>query len=290
MLAGPGDGEIISGVRRAARAHEINLQDLTPTEASDRFPGFVFDPEMEVLFEPEGGFLDVEGCLEGQAQQAIEHGASILEGQQVRSWSQQRGTVSVSTADHTFVGQSLIICGGAWNAQLLAELGMPLTVRRKPVLWYEPKSSLYEIPGGCPVFGFDLTDGFFYGFPNWNGQGVKVGNHSGGQEIRNVEEMDRSLQQPDQNELDRFLESHLPQCGTAMKAYSICMYSMTPDEHFIVDRHPRFDNLFFAAGFSGHGFKFAPIIGKALADLSIDGQTSEPIGFLSASRPSLRSA
>jgi sarcosine oxidase len=116
-----------------------------------------------------------------------------------------------------------------------------------------------------------------------------LANHSGGKLVFRPEEMDRELHPNDVLPLQRFLENHLPCVRSVVKEHSVCMYTMTPDEHFIIDRHPGHSNVFLAAGFSGHGFKFVPVVGSVLADLVIDGETKEPVAFLSASRPALRS-
>ncbi|MFQ5495743.1 MAG: FAD-dependent oxidoreductase, partial [Phycisphaerae bacterium] len=140
---------------------------------------------------------------------------------------------------------------------------------------------------GCPVFCFDTADGFFYGFPATDSDGLKVGEHSGGEEIADPDRLDRSLHPHDTDRVCGFVQRHLSGVDLTPHSHSVCMYTMTPDEHFVVDRHPRFANVFLAAGFSGHGFKFAPVIGSVMADLVTAGRTDTPIGFLSALRSDL---
>jgi glycine/D-amino acid oxidase-like deaminating enzyme len=134
------------------------------------------------------------------------------------------------------------------------------------------------------VFCFDTASGFFYGFPSFDGHTVKVGEHTGGEPIDRPEELDRTLRPQDLAPLEAFLARHLPLSTNQVAQHSVCMYTMTPDEHFVIDRHPRHGNVWIACGFSGHGFKFASVIGSVLADLVTHGRTSEPIGFLSWKR------
>jgi len=130
----------------------------------------------------------------------------------------------------------------------------------------------------------ELATGFFYGFPQIDELGVKVGDHLGGSPVSDPSTVDRSLDTDDQDRLRQFLGHSLPGVSGAATQYSVCMYTMSPDEHFIVDRHPAWENVFFAAGMSGHGFKFTPVLGELLADLALDGKTELPYEFLRLDR------
>jgi len=287
LLVGPPDGFIIPGVQRSAREHQLDIQTLTVAEARKRFNGFVINDDQSVLFEPDAGFLRVEACVHAHVDRAVAHGATILAGTAVKSWSVKQGAVEVSTESGTHSAATLLICGGPWAGQLLSELRLPLEVRRKVVFWFDTTDDSYDLGRGCLVFGFETADGFVYGFPVIDSDGIKVAHHSGGERVERADELDRTLHPEDTIVVRRFIDKHLPRVGDRLNRYSVCMYTMTPDEHFIVDRHPAHPNVIFAAGFSGHGFKFAPIIGSILADLTIDDRTAEPIAFLSASRPAL---
>ncbi len=142
----------------------------------------------------------------------------------------------------------------------------------------------WQLDHGCPVFAFDLRAGFFYGFPSLNGRDVKVAVHTGQDAVHDPDALDRALRAEDVPLVARFVGAHLVGVGTTPTRHAVCMYTMSPDEHFIVDRAPGSNHTFVAAGFSGHGFKFAPLIGSILADLAIDGATREPAEFLSLRR------
>lgn len=166
----------------------------------------------------------------------------------------------------------------------MAELGLPLTVRRKVNFWYPASHGAYSESRGFPVFGFDDPEGFFFGFPADDQALIKVAEHTGGDSLEHPDALNRSLQADDQTRVLRFLGKYMPHVVPSLRRHSVCMYTMTPDEHFIIDRHPKHQNVAFAAGFSGHGFKFAPVVGSVLADLALHGQTAEPVSFLSAAR------
>jgi sarcosine oxidase len=283
MLAGQPDGAIIHGVRRAARDHDLDIEAVDHATWPGRFPAFSIDPDMEVLLEADAGFLEVENCVRAYVELARSRGATVLTGQRVRDWSADARGVSVSTDDEHFTARHLIFCGGAWTSSLLSSLQLPLTVRRKVVVWFAAGEA-FSHARGCPVFGFETDGGFYYGFPAIDELGVKVSDHMGGQTNSIADALDREVRAADEEPLRRFVERHAPRLGTAITKRSVCMYTMTPDEHFILDRHAEHANVFYACGFSGHGFKFAPVIGKVLADWVTDGRSQEPIKFLRAAR------
>ena len=135
-----------------------------------------------------------------------------------------------------------------------------------------------------PVFLFELPQGIFYGFPKIDDRGVKVSEHSGGEELEFPEAIDRSLRPADEKHLVEFLEDHLPGVSNQVTRHAACMYTMSRDENFIIDQHPLHENVVLATGMSGHGFKFTSVLGEILADLAIQGRSNLPIEFLSLDR------
>ena len=293
LLAGDPKCTILSGVRRAADEHNLQVDDILPNELPRRFPQFSFQPQWEGLFEPDAGYLLVDDCIRAHAELAVSHGAELRFNERVTNWTATASGVRVDLEDGSHEAARLAICCGAWSAGLLHDIGAPLEIRRKVVLWFDPGGAGFDAKHGCPIFGFDTADGFFYGFPAIDGDGVKIGNHTGGETIDNISKLDRQLRPADETPIRRFAAKHLPGLGDQINRHSVCMYSMTPDEHFVIDHHPLFQSresgqrVAFAAGFSGHGFKFAPLVGSILADLLLDGTTAEPIEFLRLNRPAL---
>ncbi|HLU47881.1 MAG TPA: FAD-dependent oxidoreductase, partial [Planctomycetota bacterium] len=141
---------------------------------------------------------------------------------------------------------------------------------------------------GFPVFLFERPEGIFYGFPALDEHGVKCAEHTSGDSVAKPSEVDRSERSADRERLESFLRVHLPGVNFHVTRHSVCLYTITPDRDFVVDRHPAHPNVVFAAGLSGHGFKFATVLGEILADLAVDGRTRHPIEFLRLDRPALR--
>jgi len=141
--------------------------------------------------------------------------------------------------------------------------------------------------GGCSFF-YETPDGLFYGFPQVDDLGVKVSQHSGGTIIDDPLTDDRSIEPADRTRVESFLRRYLPGVSDRPTEHAVCYYTMSADEHFIVDRHPHHDKVAFAAGLSEHGFKFTSVLGQILAELVIDGTTTLPIDFLACSRPGLQ--
>lgn len=284
FLAGHRPGLLIDGVLRAAEVHNLKIELLPHVQAKTQFPGLSAGFDQTILYEADAGFLDVENCVRAHVERARTAGAEIQLNTKVAGWSAEPDSVRVTTTDEVLQAKTLIICAGSWSGSLLRELGAPLTIRRKVVVWYRAAAPGYRVDDGCPVFCFDTPQGFFYGFPSFDGDCVKVGEHSGGEPVANPESLDRAIHQSDLAPLERFIEAHLPLARPEVARHSVCMYTMTPDEHFIIDRHPQHPNVIVACGFSGHGFKFASVVGSALADMVTIGGTKEPVGFLGLQR------
>ena len=204
----------------------------------------------------------------------------------VSDWRTAGGGVVVTTDRGDVHADRLVLAPGPWAAGLLRLPRAPLVVLRKSLFWYRPDhdAAASFAAGALPCFAFDAPRGFFYGFPGLDGRGVKIAEHSGGREVADPMTVDRGIDGGERARIEAISAAHLPRLGTTLSDHAVCLYTMSPVRHFIVGRHPAHDRVVAAAGFSGHGFKFASVIGEAIADLVIDGTTSLPIGFLSPDR------
>ena len=178
----------------------------------------------------------------------------------------------------------MILAAAAWSAEQLTDLGVPCTVRRKSLFWFASDDGQYTVGRGMPVFLFELPNGIFYGFPKLDERGVKFAEHTGGQTVDDPLSVDRMIDSEEKSRLVDVMSHLLPGVSSVVIHHAVCLYTMSPDEHFIVDQHPEMPNVVFAAGLSGHGFKFVPVLGRALADLAIEGSTELPMEFLSLNR------
>jgi glycine/D-amino acid oxidase-like deaminating enzyme len=151
---------------------------------------------------------------------------------------------------------------------------LPLEVRRKPVFWFESARPETIVPEAFPSWIAECEFGHPYGLPQVDVPGFKTGIHVGG-ELGDPDTIDREIHDSDvEAQIGPFLERYMNNYTGRLEDAAVCMYTMTPDEDFIIDRHPEHEHVVFAAGFSGHGFKFAPIVGEHLADLALDGDAA----------------
>lgn len=281
LQLGPERGEVISGVLESARLHGLDVSRIDHHQLTSSYPGFRAPDSLTAVFEANAGYLEVEACIHAHVDLAEKHGARLQIGEAVVEWNSNGSGVTVSTDTSTYHAQSLIVTAGSWASDLLPDLD--LVVRRKHLHWYGNDDPVYREDAGCPVFFFELDYGLFYGFPQNNALGVKVSEHSGGETVTDPLTVDRSIDTADQATIEAFLKQHLPGVGRTATRHEVCMYTMSPDSHFIVDRVPDQSNVVFAAGLSGHGFKFASVLGELMARLATSETASGP-EFLSLQR------
>lgn len=284
LQVGPADGHVVPGVLESARLHGLEVDALSADACRKRFPTFQLTDDSQAVYEHRAGYLAVERCVIAQAAEGVARGATLKSDAPVRGWQADGAGFAVETEEETYRADRLIIAAGAWAPPLLAKMNVTLEVRRKPQFWFEPKATDFDISRGCPAYLFETPSGVFYGFPRIDEHGVKVAEHSGREVVRDPLQVDRSMHEDDLRRVTAFTRTHLPGLGDRLLAHSVCMYTMSPDEHFIIDRHPHAPQVAFAAGLSGHGFKFAPVLGEALVQLAVDGASSLPVQFLSLRR------
>jgi glycine/D-amino acid oxidase-like deaminating enzyme len=224
----------------------------------------------------------VEACVRAHAAVAIRHGAVIEPGHDVVGWRIEEGGVIVDTAKEPFAADRLVLCPGAWASNLARLPGVTFTVLRKSLFWFAAADP--AAAAAMPAFAFDAPEGFFYGFPPLDCRGVKVAEHTGGRPVADPWLVDRRIDADEQDRLERRIEANLPAVSRERTAHEVCLYTMSPDGHFVVGPHPAHPQVTVAVGFSGHGFKFASVMGEVLADLTLEGATRHPIGFLSPTR------
>jgi sarcosine oxidase len=281
---GPPDGEVVSGVLESARMHGLEVERLTASEVMRRWPGFRATEEMAGAYERRAGYLKVETCVLAHVAEAVAAGAELKIDQSALSWQADAAGVVVVTDRETLSADKLVITAGPWAVGLLGDFAVRLEVLRKPVFWLAPRDDSYRADRGRPCFLYELPCGVFYGIPQIDDRGVKVAEHSGGQAVGDPLHVDRSINEDDRQRVTNFASHYLPHSTAEVRHHSVCLYTMTPDRDFVVDRHPSFPQVVVIAGLSGHGFKFAPVLGEIAADLVIDGETTHPIDFLRMDR------
>jgi sarcosine oxidase len=312
LLAGPPKGQAVSGAKTSAKEHGLLLEELTPKEAASRFPGLKFDEGFAVVYEPDAGYLHVEKCVEAHITEAVKCGGVLKTREMVLDWSSDSKRVTVRTSRGQYEAAGLVATVGPWVTKLLRDIPMPLKVLRKPVFWalvhdeyrtlrkgqsrFRAKSGVFSSPAddefyagihNWPGFLFELSEGVFYGLPGLNGRSLKLAEHTGGQAVDDPPSATRKILLEDRRRIHEFIRQCVPAARTIFQRQSVCFYTMTPDAHFLIDRHPAHSNVVFGAGFSGHGFKFTSVLGLALAEMISNGSTSLPVDFLALSRRGL---
>jgi len=286
LMAGPRDGAVIAGALESAATHGLGVEQLTVAEACSRWPVFALPESWAVVHERQAGYLFVEQCVAAHAAAAERAGASLETGVQVHGWRADGTGVIVTTDRGECAADRLVLTPGPWAAGLLQFPALRLSVLRKSLFWYQPAAAAASsfAAGACPCFAFDAPAGFFYGFPSIDRRGVKIAEHSGGRPVADPLDFDREVDAAEERAIEAIIASHLPTLGVTRADHAVCLYTMSPDHHFVVGLHPGHDRVAIAASFSGHGFKFASVMGEALADLALTGTTPLPLGFLSPTR------
>ncbi|HWO77391.1 MAG TPA: N-methyl-L-tryptophan oxidase [Bacillus sp. (in: firmicutes)] len=285
LNVGEEKSEFIQNIIKSSKTYSLPLEVIDANEVNKRWAGISLPKDYIGCFEPTSGVLKSEACIKAYRELADQEGATIITNSRVKEMSVHDNGVTIKTNNETFTSDSLVVSAGAWSGSLLSKLGLqlPLTPVRKTFAWFEAEEDLYRHQT-FPSFAFETTLGLYYGFPSINGSGLKVGRHDGGESINPDESIPGfGEHQGDEGDLVQFLHHFMPGTKT-LKTGKTCIYTLTPDEKFVIDIHPDYPNVAFAAGFSGHGFKFSSAVGEALSQLIISGKTKIDLSPFAISR------
>lgn len=280
---GPPHETLIQGIQASARQHNLAIETLSARESQERFPLFRVPEEMVAIFEPTAGVLHVESCVKSHIRAAVAHHAELHLNCRVNRIDLESNPIVLATNSERFQTERLIVCGGAWTSKLLP-IPVKLKVARKHIHWFHTDDRRWEASQPCPAFFYQRPQGYFYGFPAFDQFGVKVAEHSGADAIDDPAAVDRSPDPVDEQRVHEFISTQLVNVNLERTRHEVCLYTLSEDEHFIVDSHPSNPRVAFAAGMSGHGFKFASVLGEILANLVLHGGSPHPIDFLSLAR------
>lgn len=280
--------ETIQETKRSLEACNIPFEVLSPAEAEKRFPQFRFDDGMEIIYQKDSGLISASDSVLTHIQMAEQHGAVIKANTPIQTVEISHDSVTVKSADETYSAGSLIVTAGAWAKQILGQHGvdLPLVPELCQLQFFAPENMVDYEAENMPVFIGHVQEKFgrfVYGIPGKNNTGVKVAVH-GGTPVEDMKSLDRNPSDEIEMLVRQFNQQHLPGADAPIIERRTCLYTMTPDEHFIIDKHPEYKNLVFGAGFSGHGFKFSTLIGSILSDLAIEGATEHDISLFKADR------
>ncbi len=289
LLVGADDGVMIEGARASARQHGLASTELTATEIRRRYPVLHPDSATVGLLEPRAGVLFPEACIRAFLNDAAEGGAELRFAEPLLEWRSTQSAIEIRT-DHGWVSAGrLILASGAWIPELVPVLAREnagsklsgadphqsatLEVERQVMHWVEPAERQAFQAGVLPVFLFAESDGVvLYGLPDFGG-GLKVALHHGGCSTT-ASSLNREVAKEDVDALRRVLAKRIPTADRQPLRSVVCMYTNTADGHFLIDEHPEHPRMLVASACSGHGFKFASVLGEILADLVVDGETA----------------
>ncbi|QIB46989.1 N-methyl-L-tryptophan oxidase [Streptomyces aureoverticillatus] len=288
VMVGRPDGRVVSGARLSAETWGLPHEMLDSQEIRRRFPTLTPRDDEVALYEERAGLVRPENTVAAHLQLATRQGADLHFEEPVTRWEPYGGGVRVHTAEDTYTAGQLVICPGAWAPGLLADLGVPFTIERQIMYWFQPTGGVGPfLPEHHPIYVWEDAAGMqVYGFPSIDGPdlGVKVAFFRNGS-VCTPETIDRTVHPHEVAAMAEHMARHIPLLPGRLLKASTCMYTTTPDEHFVITRHPEHpESVTVACGFSGHGFKFVPVVGEILADLALDGTTGHPIGLFDPRR------
>jgi sarcosine oxidase len=283
---GPPNSALIKGTLACAQVHGLRHTVLAAPELMRRFPAFKVPPDYAAVLQPDGGILEAEACIAAQLALATEGGAEIHSGESIRAVEPRADHVRVVSDRGSIDAGVAIIAAGPWARSLLPGLAAPLRVTREVMGWFEPTDARFFSLDHMPVFIVESRHGMHYGIPPRGSihAGIKIAKHHHRGETVDPDGYDRTVSAEDEALIRAALADHLPAANGRLLAAKTCLYTMTPDGHFLIDRLPGAPNIIVASPCSGHGFKFAPVIGEILADLAIRGATAHDIARFSLGR------
>jgi len=288
LMIGPPESETFEGSKASADEHGLPYEVFDATEIKRRYPVFEPPEGTVALFEEKAGFVRPEAAVKAHLGRAAALGADLRFGEEILSWEPTASGVRVETASGVYEAERLVVTAGAWAPKLLADLGLPLEVTRQILFWFDPVGGIEPfLSDRFPIFIWEPEDGnSFYSIPAHDGPrgGVKVAFFRADGTPADPETIDREVHDHEVEFMRSYLARYVPALDGECLYAKTCMYTNTPDEHFVISTHPEYPQVAIAAGFSGHGFKFCGVVGEILADLVTQGETTHPIDLFSPSR------
>ena len=280
----PAGHEVFEGSLESCLLHDIPHSVLNHAQINEQFPGYQLPVGHMGILQQDGGFVLSERSIVAYANAAMSEGAEIHAREVVSGWEPDRRGVRVFTDRGEYTAERLVITAGAWTSGLIPILKGLAVPERQVLAWLQPIDGSLYTPEVFPVFNAYFDEGRYYGFPVFGIPGFKVGRYHHLEEIIDLDSTIKTVNGEDEALLRSAVKKYFPKANGTTMTLKTCMFTNTPDEHFIVDSLPGNTQVVVAAGFSGHGFKFASVIGEILSDLAIKGETEHDIDLLKIDR------
>jgi sarcosine oxidase len=283
LMIGRPESALVAGALRSARGHGLVHQVLDRAAAKSRYPQHRLDDGEVMLWEEAAGVLRPERAIVAAAERAEALGARLLRRTAVTSIEVGHEGVVVRAGAETLRARHLVLTVGPWLGRLLPEPGLPLQVERQVMTWFAAPEPGAFGPDRFPVFIHEVDGVDGYGLPSLEGDRVKVAIHHGGRTV-DPDQPDREVSRSDLEPVEELVAATLPGLVPRAVDARVCLYTNTPDAHFLVGPAPGLPGVTLLGGFSGHGFKFAPVMGEIAADLALEGRTAWPVAGFSPDR------
>jgi sarcosine oxidase len=279
--AGPPGSFVFEGSRRSCEEHGLEHEVMGAAELERRFPAYRVPAETLALFQPDGGFLLPERCIVAHVELAQALGAVAQARERVLEWAPTDDGVRVTSDRGVYEAERLVLTTGAWLGELA---GLPVVAERQVLAWLQPLQPRLFAPDRFPVFNLMVEEGRYYGFPVFGIPGFKFGRYHHLEEHGDPDALDREPRREDEEVLRAFASRYFPEGAGPTLTLKACLFENTPDEHFLLGLHPEHDQVVVAGGGSGHGFKFASVIGEIAAELALGEAPRLDIGLLRPQR------
>ncbi len=278
------EGQVFAGAKHAAELHHLRHDVLSGQEINRRWPAFRLPPDHRLVYQPDGGFLAAEECILAYVRQGRAAGAELHWREQALEWGPLHEGVWVRTDRDRYEAGRLIVCAGSWIGKLVPQMAALAVPERQVLAWLQPTRPERFALGAFPVFNTQVEEGHYYGFPEWGIPGFKFGRYHHLEERVDPDAMDREPNEKDERILREFARRYFPDGEGPTVALKACLFTNTPDEHFILDFHPEHPQVVIASACSGHGYKFCSVVGEIMADLAQQGHTRHDLELFKLSR------
>ncbi|WP_309670739.1 N-methyl-L-tryptophan oxidase, partial [Gemmatimonas sp.] len=276
--------QVFEGSLRSCREHALPHEVLDATALASRFPGWRPAANAMAVYQADAGFLTPERCIRAHAHRARSLGADIRTGERVLDYTASGGSASVRTDRGKYEAAQLVLTAGPWMPELAPSLRSLLVPERQVLGWFDIADRARFAPTAFPVFVLEADEGVYYGFPEYGVPGFKLGRYHHLHERVQPDSVDRVCHPRDEAALRDAVSRYFPLANGALRSSAVCIFTNTPDEHFIIDRAPDAPEVLLVSPCSGHGFKFCSVIGEICADLVQHGTTSHDIALFGLGR------
>jgi sarcosine oxidase len=279
LMIGREGGPLVTGARASAEQHRLPHELLTAAEVRRQFPALAPEADVVALHEPRAGVLFPEACVRALLACAARDGAELHTGEPMLTWRVEGGVVRVVTALGEYPADHLVLALGAWLPEFLNGAQIQLAIERQMQHWFVPRAHSERFSSEqLPIALWEIPERMFYTIPDF-GDGVKIAVHHDG-EVTDPQRVRRTISDQEDANARTLVERFLPDAAGELRDRAVCLYTNTADGHFVIDRHPSHPEVMIASPCSGHGFKFATVIGEIVAKMVLD----EPVDDLSLFR------